>query len=388
MRTCGVYRDRGPARSVGGRSCPPRARAWQGPRGVWWAAPVGDVRGTRWRGPIRALVATLLGVVATGVAIALLRPDPERLREELAAQLSAATGRTLAIEGAIAFALHPEPAIEIRDLRLSAPAQPETRLEASSARIVVATLPLLRGEVVLRSARLAAPTLEIPLEAASLAVTGEELELQHQIRPDSLEGRARRAAVRLTRRPGAEELLALDEASFELAWEDGVLELTALAFRIYGGTGSAALRILPAVGQGAAGARELELTLRDVDVAPLLRNLFDYRHASGRGDLSARLAARGATGAELLAALNGTGTLSARDGTLAGAAQVALQAVAGGGRAARFQRVGGSFRVRKGVIESDDLEIVGPTGHARGELRLDLASGGARTVWRRLDPGE
>ena len=190
---------------------------------------------------------------------------------------------------------------------------------------------------------------------------------------------------RVWRRPlrATRTLLALEDIALELALEDDVLELGSVRVpSLYGGTGSAAAPP-PSwrVGEGVAAERELDVSLHDVDIAPLLHNLFDYTHATGRGSLSARLAAHGAIPApeRLADARMERARSRAHDGTLVGAVQLALQAVADGGTAARFRRVAGKLHAcATAWSRATTSSSRARTGRARGEAAPTISPAATR----------
>jgi hypothetical protein len=235
--------------------------------------------------------------------------------------------------------------------------------------VSVAPLRLLRGEWTPREVRLDSAVLQLDLAEFALRIEASELTTDWTGEAPALRGQAQLRALRLER-PAAEPVLVesgvlsfvLDPESLRASLADG---------RLHGGEAGAEIHVRP-TGEGALF--EGELALSNVDVAPLLRRVFGVSDMTGRGSLSARLTSRGATRSALLGALNG-----------GGAAQLAtLRAKIGGGEPdAPFQRLDGTFRIEDGVLESRDLDLVGPHARTRGALTYDLRSGASRTAWRR-----
>jgi hypothetical protein len=125
----------------------------------------------------------------------------------------------------------------------------------------------------------------------------------------SLQGEAACAEVRAGK-------LVLADASTTAVAKDGVFEFQPLKARLFDTPASARLR---ADFSAAAPAYEVEHTLRQVPTQPLLQALSLREVASGRVDVSARLAMRGRTADELQRSMQGTVSLRGRGLTYHGA---------------------------------------------------------------------
>lgn len=92
------------------------------------------------------LVAAALLALAVGAVI--LFAPADRFREPLAAQVQAATGRSLTIAGSMRFTFAPEPGLSLSDVTVSAPGAAEPILvHADSVTLAVEFFPLLAGEL-------------------------------------------------------------------------------------------------------------------------------------------------------------------------------------------------------------------------------------------------
>ena len=107
-----------------------------------------------------ALLALL--VIAAGVALYLF--DVEKLRDPLQAQASRALGRDVSL-GAISLSLFPLPAVSLADVRVGGPKAADPPFATvEELRLRVAVLPLIAGQVVLRSLEIESPVVHIPFD--------------------------------------------------------------------------------------------------------------------------------------------------------------------------------------------------------------------------------
>jgi uncharacterized protein involved in outer membrane biogenesis len=108
-------------------------------------------------------VAALVVLLVAAAALAPLVIDEAQIKARLAAEVKAATGRELAIDGHLEIALLPAPRLSLSGLRLAnlegASAPHVVRLKALEASLALA--PLLTGEVAVRSLRLVEPVIEL-----------------------------------------------------------------------------------------------------------------------------------------------------------------------------------------------------------------------------------
>ena len=142
---------------------------------------------------------------------------------------------------------------------------------------------------------------------------------------------------------------------------------------------------------GAALAVEFRLDAAGVALQPPLAAFAETDMLSGAAELSAQGASRGASMAELVAALDGGGALRVVDGAvegislegvdIAGALDIAAAAILNiddGGRARTlFDSLDATFAVAGGAVANDDLEVRAPLFRASGAGRAALP---ARTL--------
>ena len=184
-----------------------------------------------------------------------------------------------------------------------------------------------------------------------------------------------------------------DQAEVKLRIRNGTLEIDSLRGRIFGG-------LLEAEGEIANGAppqANIAFKLDNMDIAEALRRAADIEAATGRTSVDGRFTTEGNSEYELVRALHGEATLSARDGTVEGVNLRALSDQLGelndpadflsladmglSDGTTRLDSLDGTIRVNNGLATTNDLTILadGGRGSVRGTVdlpswRLDLTS--------------
>ena len=183
--------------------------------------------------------------------------------------------------------------------------------------------------------------------------------------------------------------MALERADLSARLSGGVLRMAvANAALESGGTVEANAAV---DASGAALAAEFRLAAAGVALRPPLAAFAGVDMLSGAAELSAHGASRGASMAELVAALDGGGALRVVDGAVEGislegvdiagaldGAAAAILDVDDGGRARTlFDSLDATFAVAGGAVVNDDLEVRAPLFRASGAGRAALP---ARTL--------
>jgi AsmA protein len=167
---------------------------------------------------------------------------------------------------------------------------------------------------------------------------------------------------------------------------DGKLDLTIGESQAFGGTAKGTLGIASAEG-GVAVSSNMQFL--DVDLENCLGQIFGVHKVQGRGNLAFNLDGAGDSVLAVTHALNGTATLNAQSGALAGIdveqllRRLERRPLSGNGdfRQGRtpFDQLAVNLKVQNGVVSVDDMHIVGPSvkltvgGQASVPLRdLDL----------------
>ena len=119
---------------------------------------------------MKKAVIGLVGLVVLLLAAALIAPsfiDWNQYKDEIAAQVKAATGREIVIAGDIDLALLPVPTLSVEDLRLvnvPGAAVPDM-VRVASLRVRVALMPLLEGRIQVATVVLVEPVIELEILA-------------------------------------------------------------------------------------------------------------------------------------------------------------------------------------------------------------------------------
>ncbi|MEX2649002.1 MAG: AsmA family protein, partial [Alphaproteobacteria bacterium] len=195
----------------------------------------------------------------------------------------------------------------------------------------------------------------------------------------SLDGHATLSAASIAARD-----LRLENAVIEATLEVGVLTVTRLAGRTFGGT-------LEASGRLAAGELHgLDATIRlaGVDARRALSEIAGYDDLSGRLDLDARLDSLGQSEADLVGNLAGDARVALADGVIDGYDLTAINqrlsnldnvvgfaALIGTslqGGSTPIRAADGTFTIERGVARSTDLRALMDGAEAQGEATIDL----------------
>jgi len=176
----------------------------------------------------------------------------------------------------------------------------------------------------------------------------------------------------------------LTDARLDAALDNGVLRISRLAARAWGGS---------VEGSGSADARSqrigIKLAAGGVDVNALLKDVAGKDLLEGRGRVQADLTTTGATVGALRSNLAGSAALQLRDGAIKGInlartmrqAKAALSGREDALTRARetektdFSELNMSVRIAEGVASSDDLDVKSPFLRIGGAGRFDVGRG-------------
>ncbi len=179
---------------------------------------------------------------------------------------------------------------------------------------------------------------------------------------------------------------------------DGRLEAAPITAALYGGRLAAkgSVRAAP-IGSAAAGSTaaarlnrlSIDADLTGVSIGPLLKDVADKDLLEGRGNVRLALVTLGGTVDAMKRALDGTGAVALRDGSVKGinlgetirSARNLLQGGRGESRASDpnqktdFTELSVSFTIADGVATSSDLDVKSPLLRIGGGGRADLVAG-------------
>ncbi len=174
------------------------------------------------------------------------------------------------------------------------------------------------------------------------------------------------------------------EPSLRLVLDDGALDIAPLSGMLYDGTVVINARLTSADTPKIA----LTLALEDADLLQALVESAQIDRATGRLAFSAQLSSEGANQSELISALSGNGSFSAREGSVRGIDLGRLsqrlkrlneitdylgliQASMSGGETA-YSSFDGTFQVDSGIVRTNDLRMSLDAAEGEGAGEVDL----------------
>jgi AsmA protein len=187
--------------------------------------------------------------------------------------------------------------------------------------------------------------------------------------------------------------LKLDQVVMGVALKNGVLKADTTSLSAYGGSGKASVSLDTS---GEIPRLRQTLEVDGLKAQPLLTDMLGLSHISGTGAFRMEISTSGDSEAALAKALNGRGLLRLTGGAftgvnLAAAGRVmqsvvtaeALTSAVGPQARTEFERMGGTFTIKDGVLTTNDLALVSPAVEITGKGSADMA---ARTLDFRFAP--
>jgi AsmA protein len=187
--------------------------------------------------------------------------------------------------------------------------------------------------------------------------------------------------------------LKLEQAIVKTHLEDGLLQADMAKVTAYGGTGKASLTV---DARNPMPRFHSTLDVSDIKVQPFLAQMVRFDRISGKGTVRYDIAASGDTAKAILANLDGKGEIRFTDGAIAGADLVAISrvmqsvvngdalgAAIGESASTPFGKMGASFTIAHGVMQTKDFHLVNPTVEMNGSGNVDLNT---RTLEFHFDP--
>lgn len=167
--------------------------------------------------------------------------------------------------------------------------------------------------------------------------------------------------------------------------ENGVLDAAVEELKVAEGTVAGKVKV-----DGTSGAAiGYDLTVSGLNARPVLKAFVGTERLGGRTEFRTEGSARGASQRDLVSSLNGSGELRFFDGAIYGINLAALLRQVGslglqGGEEQKtdFAELGGTFTIRNGVFENNDLKMLAPLVRLNGGGTSNLP---ARTIDYRVD---
>ncbi|HEY0299854.1 MAG TPA: AsmA family protein, partial [Rhizomicrobium sp.] len=195
----------------------------------------------------------------------------------------------------------------------------------------------------------------------------------------------------LTLNVGALAVLHLktSKTTIAVALDGGAMTARLGPMALYGGNGKAELKV---DGRGAVPLLANKLAFSGIAMRPFLADTIGVDKLEGRGAITLDVTSKGASPDAIMRALAGKGAVAIGRGSVRGVdmGQVArtIQAVlsagaTGQGAVTDFDRFGGSFAIRDGILWNADLKLDSAFLHMKGQGHLDL---GNQTIAYRIEP--
>lgn len=180
--------------------------------------------------------------------------------------------------------------------------------------------------------------------------------------------------------------LVLGKTALHANLQHGKLDAQLADVALYNGKGNASITL---DATSARPAIQSTITLQQVDLEPLLKDIADSQRFSGAANLQMSLYTSGASEQEMIYALAGKGEGRVDKGTLKGinigdmVHNLATSFKPSSGQKTEFSNVSGSFLISQGVLSNKDLVLTAPTLNVSGAGEVNLPQ---QTIHYRLTP--
>ncbi len=173
--------------------------------------------------------------------------------------------------------------------------------------------------------------------------------------------------------------IKISPITVEAALNGGKLNATLSKFKLYGGSGDAAITV---DASGKTPAQRVKLSLAKFDGYTFLKDAAGFQNLEGRGTINLDLSGSGASQRAIVSALNGKADVEFTNGAIRGVniakmiRNLGTGIVEGwqGGEAEKtdFASLGASFKIAKGQASTQDLHLSGPLVRMTGAGTVDL----------------
>ncbi|NNL88588.1 MAG: AsmA family protein [Marinicaulis sp.] len=186
--------------------------------------------------------------------------------------------------------------------------------------------------------------------------------------------------------------LDVDDSAFDFTLRRGVLNATLNRIALYDGMGTGELTLDVSRSTPRISGR---FNLANIDARRFLNDATRLDRLEGVGDLNFEIAARGASQNDMISTLNGSGAYNVEDGSIIGfdflkfAYQIGVfvtgqyQGSEVGVDRTAFTGFGADFRIRNGVVTTDNIALLSPLLRITGEGEVNLPP---QTIDIRLNP--
>ncbi|MCP5431850.1 MAG: AsmA family protein [Alphaproteobacteria bacterium] len=184
--------------------------------------------------------------------------------------------------------------------------------------------------------------------------------------------------------------IKIGESELQLGLADGVLDADLSKLALYKGAGLAKLVV---DAHGAVPAMSATFSLKGIEARPLLSDSIGFKRLEGLGNLDIAFTTRGRSQRDMIAGLDGAGSLFFENGAIYGlnlaqlvrsvASAVTELSLDRSEQKTDFAEMKGTFTLNKGVLANSDLQLLNPLLRVAGEGQSNLLE---RTVKYRVTP--
>lgn len=183
--------------------------------------------------------------------------------------------------------------------------------------------------------------------------------------------------------------IKVGESALNVGLKDGLLGVDLTELNLYDGKGAGKLTV---DGRNQMPAVAKNFTMTGIAAEPLLSDAAGFDRLSGTGNLEIDITAKGGSQRQMVENLNGTGAVTFTDGAIKGinlaamvrnVANAFLDPGASESQKTDFAELSGSFDIKNGLLNNQDLKLLSPLLRVEGKGTSDLP---ARTVDYRVEP--
>lgn len=181
--------------------------------------------------------------------------------------------------------------------------------------------------------------------------------------------------------------IKIGPSALSLALKDGLLVSDLTQLSLYDGLGKGRIVL---DGRGAVPTLEQSFTIAGVAAEPLLTDAAGFDRLEGTGTFELKVKAKGRSQREMVEALNGQGVVTFVDGAIKGINLAAMARNLQSSFSAEateektdFAELSGSFVIKKGILDNQDMKLLNPLLRIRGAGTADMPE---RTLDYRFEP--
>ena len=173
--------------------------------------------------------------------------------------------------------------------------------------------------------------------------------------------------------------IKVGRSALDASLENGRLNANLTELNLYDGKGTGLVIV---DGTSKVPALSAKLDLANVSALPLMKDAADFDWISGAANMSFSLVSAGTSQAQIVKALQGTGNVKFANGAIEGINIPRMLRALQKGQLSGWSRedalktdfssLTGSFRVVRGIVQNDDLTLIGPLLRMTGSGQIDL----------------